>query len=63
MSLEVKCLDDNCDYLFVKKSDLKKNDHALLYLLNHRSNGPVNAHLISGPSAKTSFSTFDIVLK
>ena len=32
---------------------------------NQRTNGPVNAHLISGPtvSTKTSFANFDIVLK
>ena len=32
---------------------------------NQRTNGPVNAHLISGPtvSIKTSFANFDIVLK
>ena len=34
-------------------------------LKNQRTNGPVNAHLISGAtvSAKTSFTKFDIVLK
>ena len=33
--------------------------------INQRTNGPVNAHLISGPtiSTKTSFAKFDIVLK
>ena len=32
---------------------------------NQRTNGPVNAHLISGPavSTKTSFANLDIVLK
>ena len=32
---------------------------------NQRTNGPVNAHLISGPtiSTKTSFAKFDIVVK
>ena len=32
---------------------------------NQRTNGPVNAHLISGPtvSTKTSFAKFDFVLK
>ena len=34
-------------------------------LQNQRTNGPVNAHLISGPtvSTKASFAKFDIVLK
>ena len=33
--------------------------------LNQRTDGPVNAHLISGPTliTKTSFAKFDIVLK
>ena len=32
---------------------------------NQRTNGPVNAHLMSGPtvSTKTNFANFDIVLK
>ena len=35
------------------------------HVYNQRTNGPVNAHLISGPnvSTKTSFAKFDIVLK
>ena len=34
-------------------------------IYNQKTNGPVNAHLISGPtvSTKTSFAKFDIVLK
>ena len=33
--------------------------------MKQRTNGPVNAHLISGPtiSTKTSFAKFDIVVK
>ena len=36
-----------------------------LHLVHQRTNGLVNAHLISGPtiSIKTSFAKFDIVLK
>ena len=44
-----------------RKSDLFDDD----YNNNQRTNGPENAHLISGPtvSTKTSFANFDIVLK
>ena len=37
----------------------------LIPLINQRTNGPVNAHLISGATVrtKTSFAKFDIVLK
>ena len=35
------------------------------HILNQRTNGPVNAQLISGPtiSTKTSFAKFDIAVK
>ena len=38
---------------------------AKIIIINQRTNGPVNAHLISGPtvSTKTSFANFDVVLK
>ena len=53
---------------------LKSETHYILIFLvsemdfsefpyNQRTNGPVNAHLISGPSAKTSFAKFDIIVK
>ena len=50
-----------CDVHFgiVKFMDFCQNS------FNQRTNGPVKAHLISGPtvSTKTSFPNFDIVLK
>ena len=58
-------MQDSCMIKHIIKITKNSDMIFLLLLLNQRTNGPVNAHLISGPTihTKTSFAKFDIVLK
>ena len=54
-----------CKTLSFEQVNAKKHIRIVITKMNQRTNGPVNAHLISGPtvSTKTSFANLNIVIK
>ena len=63
----IKGITNHCYILNIQALGLvvSEKKHCSCYSYYQRTNGPVNAHLISGPnvSTKTMFTNFDIVLK